>query len=491
MMKRLTLSQRLPLVFASLLLLCTLLSGWMQIRINAQYGSAVVQRLSDGLARHIISTNPNMIGVQGVNLPLMKVLFKDLMVLNPSVEVYLLDLQGNILADAAPPNHIKRTRVSLAPIHSQLHGASSPIYGDDPRNLKEKKVFSAAPVALNGQPAGYLYVILQGENYHQLAQEAQIDTLMRTSFWSSLLVVLFGLTAGAVAFSLITRPIRQLTQRVRQLNRDDMAEIKKLAELPLPQAQEKDEVSLLQGAFVGMARRVAFQWEKLTYQDQLRRDFVANISHDLRTPLTTLHGYLETLLYKSDSLKSADSQRYLHIALSQSQKVSMLAQQLFELAQLEYGVIKPNRENFSLSELTYDVMQKFELMASTRHIRFVVDMPEQLPQVYADVSMIDRVLTNLFDNAIKYTPEAGIIEVTLRSTDREVEVSLKDSGPGIPEHLRATLFERPSALTHASTRKNSGGLGLMVVRRILQLHERDIRLDEQASGACFRFSVPR
>ncbi len=213
MMKRLTLSQRLALVFASLLLLCTLLSGWMQIRINAQYGSAVVQRLSDGLARSIASLNPNMIGEKGVNLPLMKALFSDLMVLNPSVEVYLLDLQGNILADAAPPGHIKRTHVSLKPIQAQLNGATSPVYGDDPRNLQENKVFSVAPLARNGQTVGYLYVILQGENYHQLAQEAQIDILMRTSFWSSLLVVLFGLTAGAVAFSLITRPMRQLTQR--------------------------------------------------------------------------------------------------------------------------------------------------------------------------------------------------------------------------------------------------------------------------------------
>ena len=169
----------------------------------------------------------------------------------------------------------------------------------------------------------------------------------------------------------------------------------------------------------------------------------------------------------------------------------MLAQQLFELAQLEYGVIKPNREVFSLSELTQDVVQKFELMASTHNIRFVVDIPDQLPQVNADVSMIDRVLTNLLDNALKHTPEMGTIIIVLRSADSEVNVILKDTGPGIPEALRATLFERPSALTHASTRKNSGGLGLMVVRRILQLHGRDIRLDEKSAGACFRFAVPR
>ncbi len=490
-MKRLTLSQRFALVFASLLLLCTLLSGWMQIRINAQYGSAVVQRLSAGLASHIASLNPNMIGEKGVNVPLMKALFKDLMVLNPSVEVYLLDIRGNILADAAPPNHIKRSKVDMAPLLIQLKGKAAPVYGDDPRNLSEQKVFSVAQLSFNGQKAGYLYVILQGENYHHLAQAAQMDILMRTSFWSSLLVAIFGLTAGAVAFSLITRPIRQLTQRVRRLNQEDITAIKQLAELPLPLAHEKDEVSLLQGAFIAMARRVAFQWEKLTYQDQLRRDFVANISHDLRTPLTTLHGYLETLLYKSDSLKSEESQRYLHIALSQSQKVSMLAQQLFELAQLEYGVIKPSREVFSLSELTHDVVQKFELMASTRNIRFVVDIPDQLPQVNADVSMIDRVLTNLLDNALKHTPEMGTIIIALRSAQDEIEVILKDTGPGIPEALRATLFERPSALAHASTRKNSGGLGLMVVRRILQLHGRDIRLDEKSAGACFRFAVPR
>ena len=194
--------------------------------------------------------------------------------LNPSVEVYLLDIHGNILADAAPPNHIKRTEVDVAPLIIQLKGETAPVYGDDPRNLSEKKVFSVVLLSFQGQKVGYLYVILQGENYHQLAQAAQIDILMRTSVWSSLLVALFGLTVGAVAFSLITRPIRQLTQRVRQLNQENITTIKQLAELPLPQAQEKDEVSLLQGAFIGMARRVAFQWEKLTYQDQLRRDFL-------------------------------------------------------------------------------------------------------------------------------------------------------------------------------------------------------------------------
>ena len=490
-MKRLTLSQRLALVFAGLLLGCTLLSGLMQIHINRQYSSVVIQRLNAGLAGHMVNRYGDMILEKGTDLPVLQAMFNDFMILNPRVEVYLIDSSGNILNDTIPPGRLKRNRIDIKPIQAFLNGTALPVYGDDPRFLPKKKVFSVAPVMRNGAICGYLYVILQGANYHLLAQKAQLDTFLYTSIWSSLLVVLFGLTAGAVAFSLVTRPVRQLTQRVRKLSSKEMAEIQSMAKLPLPPPGEKDEVSLLQGAFVSMARHIAFQWEKLAYQDQLRREFVANISHDLRTPLTTLHGYLETLLYKSHSLKAEQGQHYLHIALSQSQKVSTLAQQLFELAQLEYGVIKPNCEVFSLPELTYDVLQKFELMIDAKKIRVESDINENLPQVHADISMMDRVLTNLLDNAIKHTPVAGTIAIGLCQTERAIEVCIKDSGPGISDAQRATLFERPSALSHASTGTNSGGLGLMVVRRILQLHQSDISLDEGSGGACFRFSVPR
>jgi signal transduction histidine kinase len=237
-----------------------------------------------------------------------------------------------------------------------------------------------------------------------------------------------------------------------------------------------------------MTRRIAEQWRELSAQDQQRRELVANISHDLRTPLTSMHGYLETLRIKSDSLSEPERRRYIDIALGQSRKVGRLAQELFELARLEYGVVKPEREPFSLAELLQDVFQKFELAAEARQQRLALDVAPDLPVVTADLGMIERVMTNLLDNAIRHTPDGGRIEVRLRREGGSVQVQVGDSGPGIPDGLRESLFKRPSFQTGA--RDSGGGLGLMIVHRILQLHGSDIKLvPQQDAGAVFQFQL--
>jgi signal transduction histidine kinase len=245
----------------------------------------------------------------------------------------------------------------------------------------------------------------------------------------------------------------------------------------------------LRQAFAQMTLRIAEQWRALSAQDQQRREMVANISHDLRTPLTSLHGYLETLRLKDDTLSPVDRRRYLDIAIGQSRKVGTLAQSLFELARLEHGGVKPAKEPFSLGELVQDVFQKFELTAEARRQRLVTDAAPDLPIVEADLGMIERVLTNLLDNAIRHTPDGGEIKVRLRRADRGVEVLVSDSGPGVPEALQNSLFTRPAGrVGWRYGPEVAGGLGLLIVRRILQLHDSDVRLDEQpGSGAVFRF----
>ena len=108
----------------------------------------------------------------------------------------------------------------------------------------------------------------------------------------------------------------------------------------------------------------------------------------------------------------------------------------------------------------------------------------------ADLSMMERVLTNLLDNAIRHTPEGGVIRLTARQQASQIVVEVADSGPGVASELRATLFERPSVLEPGQRRESTGGLGLMIVRRMLQLHGGDIHLQEAAAGASFRFTLP-
>jgi signal transduction histidine kinase len=196
------------------------------------------------------------------------------------------------------------------------------------------------------------------------------------------------------------------------------------------------------------------------------------------------------LKHKAHRLSEPERQRYLDTALAQSSKVATLAQQLFELARLECGGVEPERERFSLAELVQDVFQKFELAARQRNLELVAHVAPGTPAVSADLAMIERVLTNLLDNAIANTPEGGEVRVDLGHRGGQVEVEVSDTGPGIPGPLRGELFKRSSALARAALDRGSGGLGLMVVHSILRLHGSEITLVEKAErGAAFRFAL--
>lgn len=154
------------------------------------------------------------------------------------------------------------------------------------------------------------------------------------------------LIAGLTAFNLITRPLLRFTETVSRFDIDGAPQ-----PLPITTAVDKtadpDEIAVLDAAFRQMQNRLGEQWRSLTRQDQERRELVANISHDLRTPLASLHGYLETLQLKDATLSAEERRRYLGIALDQSRKVGGLAQSLLELVRLEHGFVQPVLERFS------------------------------------------------------------------------------------------------------------------------------------------------
>lgn len=491
-MKRLTLSWRLSLVFAVLLLVCCGLFAWVQMRATERHEQEVTQRLSAGLAAHIAGNAELMAPSKGWNQEALRTLFDQLMAVNPNVEVYVLAPDGHIAAQAAPPGHMKRDRVDLAPVRQFLSGAMLPILGDDPRSADARKVFSAAPVQVNGRDVGYVYVVLAGEDRDAVAANVAGGVVRRTMLLSMLLVAAFGLITGLLAFRVFTRPLRRLTTEVRRFEAGGMASLDE--DLPDFAARNGDaeDIATLRQAFRQMRQRIAHQWRELTQQDQQRRELFANLSHDLRTPLTSLHGYLETLQLKAETLNLDERRRYLGNALDQSRKVGRLAQEMFELARLEYGVVQPEKEHFPLSDVVQDVLQKFALAAESRRQILVADLAPDLPLVLADLGMIERVLTNLLDNAIRHTPQGSQITVQLRAKGGRVQVEVSDSGPGIPPELQKALFVRP--LLGATSRgdgSNGGGFGLMIVQRILQLHDSQIQLLQRPDkGAVFSFELP-
>ncbi|MDE1167449.1 MAG: HAMP domain-containing sensor histidine kinase [Pseudomonas sp.] len=483
-MRSLSLTQRLSLVFAALLLACSGVSIWLQINASTRHEQEVVQRLSIGLAGHIAGT-AQLMDTSGWRPDAIRDLFDKLMAVNPSVELYLLSNDGKIVGNAAPDGHLKLDKVDLEPVHKLLSGARLPVLGEDPRS-DSLKVFSAAPVQVGGRNAGYIYVVLQGEAHDALVAALSGDSVLRVTLWTMFLMALLSLIMGLVAFRLITRPLRALTQTVRSF--DGNGELAASLATDLPADGKGDEIAVLRGAFAQMGQRISEQWRELTRQDQQRRDMVANISHDLRTPMTSLHGYLETLRLKDETLSQAERRHYLDVALGQSRKVGRLAQELFELARLESGLVQPDTEAFALPDLVQDVLQKFELAAEARHQLLQVDMPHAVPIVSADLAMIERVLTNLLDNAIRHNPPGTQIVVRMQGQSAKVQVEVSDTGGGIDPSLRDGLFSRASALRRTSS--ESGGLGLIIVKRMLQLNGSDIQMvPGQPSGTVLRFDL--
>ena len=483
---RFSITQRLSLVFAALLLLCSGTSAWLQLRSSRMHELEVVQGLSRDLAAGI-ARDAQLTDANGLMPDAVRRLFGQLMVVNPSVEVYLLEPDGRIAGHAAPEGRVKRDRIDLAPVQRLLAGDALPILGNDPRSMDGRKVFSAAPLRVGDRDVGFIYVVLLGEAHDRFAARGSTQSVLKTALWSIAMVALLCLAAGLVAFTLITRPLRRLTESVRGFDIHGPP-----PELPPPgpaAPDSRDEIAVLDGAYRQMVARIGEQWQALTRQDQERRELIANVSHDLRTPLSSLHGYLETLLLKDAVLEPAERRRYLQIAIDQSRRVGELAQSLFELARLEYGFVQPDLEAFSMPDLMQDVFQKFELRAQARQVALKAAFPPQLALVRADLGLIERVLSNLLDNALRHTPEGGAVEVTLAPAGDALDVTVADTGPGIAPELREGLFERPFTLGGA---RRGGGLGLRIVHRILELHGRRIALVEVAGrGACFRFSLPQ
>ncbi|KAF1709338.1 two-component sensor histidine kinase [Pseudoxanthomonas kalamensis DSM 18571] len=487
---KLDLTRKLSLVFAALLLVCSGTSAWLQLRATRIHEQEVVQGLSRGLAEHIAG-HTQLMDANGLMPNAVERLFGQLMAVNPSVEVYLLDDDGRITGHAAPAGSLRRDRVDLAPVHRFIDGAALPILGDDPRSAGGRKVFSAAPLQVDGRDRGYVYVVLLGQAHDRFAVRGATSAALDLALWSIGLVALLCLFAGLTAFALITHPLRKLTDEVRRFD---------AAGEPVPPPTDEvaggsnDEISVLRRAFHQMTVRLGEQWRALTRQDRERREFLANISHDLRTPLSSLHGYLETLLLKDATLAPDERRRYLGIALDQSRKVGTLARSLFELARLEQGFVQPEWADFAVTDLVQDVLQKFELDAGSRQVTLKADAVPPLPAVHADLGLVERVLTNLIDNALRHVPAGGDITIALAAREHGVEVQVSDSGPGIPADLRERLFRRADDddATLPNSSRPDGGLGLRIVQQILQLHGSRLELlDLPGRGAAFLFMLPR
>lgn len=455
------------------------------------YHEELSQRLNASLAMYVVNSEPLMASGT-VNREALSELANRAMVINPTAEIYVLDPGGNILGHASPPEDVLINKVETGPIQDLLSESRAlPIKGIDPRNPSTRKVFSAFPISDQHDAnlhAGYLYVVLGGSQYEAAAQEVSGSDKQRMIAAGFFLLVFATFVAGALLFSILTRRLRRLTDDVSEFTDGNFETVEPVAPVDHPQ----DEIDQLRNACNYMAATIQQQLSALQESDRLRRELVTNISHDLRTPLASMQGYIETLIIKDESLDTRTRQKYLEIARMHAAHLGRLVQDLFELAMLDSSRVTPAFENFSLVELIYDVAQEFELEAGEANVALEVNRPEQDVTVYADISLIQRVLENLVGNALRYTPRDGKISISIQPSSAAVGVSVADTGPGIAEEVLPHIFDRFYQAKQKSERGNGAmGLGLAIAKRILELHESEIRVvSTDTSGARFDFELP-
>lgn len=454
-------------------------------RTSQLYQQEVQQRLNDGLAAHIVEEYP-LLRSQEVNDAALEELFHQLMVVNPAIEVYLLDPEGRILAFSAPTGRVERKRVSLAPIESLVRGrASYPVLGDDPRDLDGQKVFDAAPVRHLGRLEGYLYIVLAGEAYDSTTGMLGRSYILRLSAWIGVGILLVSLAVAAVLTRRFTRPLERLDRRMSRFTAAELDD-----DHPREVEPGGDEVSRLEESFIRMSERIREQIAELQRGDRLRRELVASVSHDLRTPLTHLQGYLDTLRLKGDSLSAEECNEYVEIATRHAERLGRLVNDLFELAKLDALKAPVRIEEFNLAELARDVVDKYRLAAERGNVRMEVSGAEGLSGVVADPGLIERALENLVDNALRHTPSGGHVVVSLaEQEDGGATVRVRDTGEGIPREDQGRIFDR---FYRGARRDGEGtGLGLAVAKRAVELHRGRLRVrSDEGSGSTFIFDIP-
>ena len=425
-----------------------------------------------------------------------------MMVLGPANELYLVAPDGTLLNYSDPDDEVLRTRIDMAPLHHFLDDSSMlPILGDDPRSADGSKIFSAAPVYRNHplegsggiatEPIAYLYIIIRGQQFDS------VSGMLATSRFAQL--GLGTLIAGAVflcltlllMFFYLTRPVRRLAQGLKEFRQMEYLELP--PSLSVTDSARQDELAALGLAINEMAARIVALFRDMLANRKMRQELLTHISHDLRTPLAGIRGYLESWQIRHSMDASADSRACINTALKNCDLLEHMVAELFELSRLEAREIVADREVFLLHELIDDLIQKYRLQAMERHIQILRQGPEQLPPVYADIGHINRVFNNLIDNALRHSRDNSQIVIALKpdAENRAISVKIMDSGSGIPAEVLPLLFEPYYQIPGRQHYIQGTGLGLAITKRLLALNGSGIEVESREQvGTVFLFCVP-
>jgi signal transduction histidine kinase len=475
----LSLGARLAVLAALFFAAFSVVLAYVTVEASDRYFQDVTQELNGPMAMYIArDRSPFQEGA--IDTEKFRALAATAMILNPSIELYALDARGRIVAAGGDGRALARERVDLAPVQRFIAQAGpGPILGDDPRDATAQRIFTAAAAGPGSSPSGYIYAILDSGARQHLSRRSWPLYLQGIAGAGFVLAILAGLLLAVLLYARVTRPLRRLAQEVSQFQQQVL-----FAGQPLRSVSD-DEIRRLDQGFADLRARISEQMQALQASDTARREWIAHLSHDLRTPLAKLNAHLEQALRREATAPASERRESLARALLHCTEIRRLLGDLFESARLDAPSLELSRERFSLGELAQDSVIGLRDVAASRGVRIECSVADEDLDVHADPGLAQRLIDNLLTNAIKASSGEAIVLLTVRRREQQVELEVNDRGSGPTPEMQQVFNEgrEPQA--------GSAGLGLRIVAQILRLHGMRAAVQGRpGGGTMIRFALP-
>ncbi|MBU1147315.1 MAG: cell wall metabolism sensor histidine kinase WalK [Candidatus Omnitrophica bacterium] len=395
-----------------------------------------------------------------------------------NTRVTIIDKDGRVLGDSeknwrSMEDHSNRPEIIEA---IRLGYGESTRFSD---TLGFNMKYVAAPIIIDDNLFGIVRLALPLSEI-----QSELRVIYRVVLLGGIISILIAFVIGYFISRGITRPITQMTDIAESISRGDFS--KKAS------VKSKNELGILARSLNKMADELQSQLESLKKLNTVRTDFVANVSHELKTPLTSIKGFIETL--EDGALDDKENaQKFIGIIKKHTERISSIIDDLLSLSELELGKDRLNRQSFDLKKLVDEILLGFGHALSAKRHSIETSYNGKDFNITADREKTEEVFVNLIDNAIKYTNSNGKILVNLSENEDDFLIEIKDNGIGIPKEHLDRIFERFYRVDKARSRQLGGtGLGLAIVKHIILLNNGAIDIDSELNkGTRISFSLPK
>lgn len=396
----------------------------------------------------------------------------------------VLDVNGKVQADSY--SELNGSRIELPEVITILNQEKTVDYGVHQLGSQQTVTILSflTPLDENAQWVGYCTaaMVQNGTTIGIMLFSSQIQDMMQRLIVLQNRMAMYFIIAAVIAMLIaliisrvITKPIITLTRGIQRMGHGDLS-------VRVP-AKGSGELRKLADTFNIMS-------EKLELLDKSRNQFVSNASHELKTPLATMKILLENIIYQPD-MDAEVRTEFLSDVNREINRLNLIISDLLTLVSMDSKSMRLQRETFKFADVVSDVTHRLAMVAEKRHQDIKLHISDNC-EMYADCAKLTQVVYNIMDNAIKYTPEGGLIRVRLIRSGRDAILSVTDNGPGIPKEDQPHIFDRFYRVDKARSRDTGGtGLGLSIVNQLVLMHGGTISVQsEEGKGSTFTVELP-